>query len=37
MPGKAADAGGLSPAKDNNAARRKSSPGWSLISCRMDH
>ena len=35
--GKAADAGGLPPVKDNNDAMRKFRPGYDLISGRMDH
>ena len=34
---KTEDAGGLTPVKDDNAARHKSSLEWSLISCRMHH
>ena len=35
--GKAADAGGLSPVKDNNDAMRKFHAGYDLISDRMCH
>ena len=31
------DAGGLSSAKEDNAAVRKFRPGYDLISGRMDH
>ena len=31
------DAGGLSSAKEDNAAVRKFRPGYDLISDRMDH
>ena len=37
LQGKAEDAGGLTPVKDDNAAMRKSSPKTGSIFGRMEH